>query len=101
MMSLYTALQLQRQVFSRLSFPCFKFFKFYTTHYFVFFFFCWKPFQQAATKHQIPRKTLEYYVKGKATNDSYQKMGLPQPQELQQYAYASEQQASLPVEGPA
>jgi len=56
---------------------------------------------KAATKHQIPRKTLEYYVKGKATNDSYQKMGLPQPQELQQYAYASEQQASLPVEGPA
>jgi len=56
---------------------------------------------KAATKHQIPRKTLEYYVKGKATNDSYQKMGLPQPQELQQYAYASEQQAVLPVEGPA
>jgi len=56
---------------------------------------------KAATKHQIPRKTLEYYVKGKATNDSYQKMGLPQPQELAQYAHASEQQASLPVEGPA
>ena len=35
-------------------------------------------------KHQIPRKTLEYYVKGKATHDSYQKMGLPQPQEVVQ-----------------
>lgn len=67
----------------------------------MFFFLLLKTIQQAATKHQIPRKTLEYYVKGKATNDSYQKMGLPQPQELQQYAYASEQQASLPVEGPA
>jgi len=41
---------------------------------------------KAATKHQIPRKTLEYYVKGKATHDSYQKMGLPQPHELAQYA---------------
>jgi len=41
---------------------------------------------KAATKHQIPRKTLEYYVKGKATHDSYQKMGLPQPHELSQYA---------------
>ena len=36
-------------------------------------------------KHQIPRKTLEYYVKGKATHDSYQKMGLPLPTELAQY----------------
>jgi len=34
---------------------------------------------KAAMKHQIPRKTLEYYVKGKATHDSYQKMGLPLP----------------------
>merc|ERR1712176_54281 len=34
---------------------------------------------KAAMKHQIPRKTLEYYVKGKATDDSYQKMGLPLP----------------------
>jgi len=40
---------------------------------------------KAAMKHQIPRKTLEYYVKGKATHDSYQKMGLPLPHELLQY----------------
>ena len=37
---------------------------------------------QAAFNHQIPRKTLEYYVKGKATLESYQKMGLPHPDEL-------------------
>jgi len=40
---------------------------------------------KAAMKHSIPRKTLEYYVKGKATHDSYQKMGLPLPNELLQY----------------
>jgi len=38
---------------------------------------------KAAMKHQIPRKTLEYYVKGKATHDSYQKMGLPLPHAIQ------------------
>ena len=37
---------------------------------------------QAALNHQIPRKTLEYYVKGKATLESYQKMGLPHPDEV-------------------
>ena len=37
---------------------------------------------QAAFNHQIPRKTLEYYVKGKATLESYQKMGLPHPDEV-------------------
>jgi len=37
---------------------------------------------KAAMKHQIPRKTLEYYVKGKATHDSYQKMGLPLPSNI-------------------
>lgn len=37
---------------------------------------------KAAMKHQIPRKTLEYYVKGKATHDSYQKMGLPIPDSI-------------------
>jgi hypothetical protein len=35
---------------------------------------------QAANNHRIPRKTLEYYVKGKATLESYQKMGLPHPE---------------------
>ena len=82
---LSTALQLQRQVFSKLFslyfFPHFIHLKFYFLIY-----FCWNPCWQAATKHQIPRKTLEYYVKGKATHDSYQKMGLPQPHELAQYA---------------
>merc|ERR1712154_347616 len=39
---------------------------------------------KAASKHQIPRKTLEYYIKGKATDDSYIKMGLPKPQEVLQ-----------------
>merc|ERR1712012_1146202 len=52
---------------------------------------------KAATKHQIPRKTLEYYVKGKATHDSYQKMGLPQPQELSQYTQ-SESDTSVKAE---
>jgi len=52
---------------------------------------------KAATKHQIPRKTLEYYVKGKATFDSYQKMGLPQPQELSQYTQ-SESDTSVKAE---
>ena len=47
--------------------------------------FLLKTLAQAAMKHQIPRKTLEYYVKGKATHDSYQKMGLPLPTELAQY----------------
>ena len=47
--------------------------------------FLLKTITQAAMKHQIPRKTLEYYVKGKATHDSYQKMGLPLPTELAQY----------------
>merc|ERR1712083_708008 len=37
---------------------------------------------KAAFNHQIPRKTLEYYVKGKATLESYQKMGLPHPDEV-------------------
>ena len=40
------------------------------------------PHSQAALNHQIPRKTLEYYVKGKATLESYQKMGLPHPEQL-------------------
>jgi len=38
----------------------------------------------AASKHQVPRKTLEYYVKGKATAESYQKIGLPMPNEIYQ-----------------
>jgi len=47
---------------------------------------------KAATNHQIPRKTLEYYVKGKATHDSYIKMGLPKPQDvLQQLSSSSDQ----------
>ena len=37
---------------------------------------------QAALNHSIPRKTLEYYVKGKATIESYHKMGLPPPDEV-------------------
>ena len=55
-------------------------------------------------KHQIPRKTLEYYVKGKATHDSYQKMGLPQPQEVvqghrqQQYTSGSASEGKSLVE---
>ena len=36
----------------------------------------------AAAKHRVPRKTLEYYVKGKATAESYQKIGLPMPNEI-------------------
>jgi len=38
----------------------------------------------SAFKHQVPRKTLEYYVKGKATAESYQKIGLPMPNEIYQ-----------------
>jgi len=59
---------------------------------------------KAAMKHQIPRKTLEYYVKGKATHDSYQKMGLPQPQEVvhqhsqQQYTSGSASEGKSLVE---
>lgn len=37
---------------------------------------------KAALNHSIPRKTLEYYVKGKATIESYHKMGLPPPDEV-------------------
>ena len=67
-------------------------------------YFCWNPTKQAAMKHQIPRKTLEYYVKGKATHDSYQKMGLPQPQEVvhqhsqQQYTSGSASEGKSLVE---
>ena len=59
---------------------------------FLVLFFAETSVLQAATKHQIPRKTLEYYVKGKATHDSYIKMGLPKPQDVQQQLSASDQQ---------
>ena len=53
---------------------------------------------QAALNHQIPRKTLEYYVKGKATLESYQKMGLPHPDEvLSSFGGSGESEPSFPA----
>ena len=53
---------------------------------------------QAAFNHQIPRKTLEYYVKGKATLESYQKMGLPHPDEvLSSFGGGGESSPSFPA----
>ena len=53
---------------------------------------------QAAFNHQIPRKTLEYYVKGKATLESYQKMGLPHPDEvLSSFGGSGESEPSFPA----
>ena len=52
---------------------------------------------QAAFNHQIPRKTLEYYVKGKATLESYQKMGLPHPGEVLSSFSRGESEPSFPA----
>ena len=52
---------------------------------------------QAAFNHQIPRKTLEYYVKGKATLESYQKMGLPHPDEVLSSFGGSRGEPSFPA----